>query len=127
MFLIVGVIRYEEEVLSRWPEIFVGCLAFVVIVIGIITWRCCVRRKRRRAAQQAKSMGIATGGQRPQSYRVLEADSTSNLNMHELSPKQPQQWEQDQYGQHNQYSHDQYNQHDQYDQYGQYDSHKGSV
>ena len=47
--------RYEEMVLSRWPEIFVGCLAFVLIVTGIFIWRCCfVRRRKRRAAEAAK-------------------------------------------------------------------------
>ena len=44
---------YEEKILSRWPYIFIGCLAFVAIVIGLIIWRCCVRRKRARAAAKA--------------------------------------------------------------------------
>jgi hypothetical protein len=77
-------------VLSRWPEIFVGCLAFVMIVIGIITWRCCVARRRRRAreAQQAAAMGIAPNGGSGQQYRVLSAQSTSEMNLHEMSTKQ---------------------------------------
>jgi len=36
---------YEEMILSRWPYILVGCLAFVIIVIGLIVWRCCCRRR----------------------------------------------------------------------------------
>ncbi|KAI8978777.1 acid protease [Trametes punicea] len=44
---------YEEMILSRWPYIFVGCLAFVLIVVGLITWRCCVRRRRKREAKSA--------------------------------------------------------------------------
>lgn len=40
-------------ILSRWPYIFVGCLAFVLIVAGLITWRCCVRRRKRREAKAA--------------------------------------------------------------------------
>lgn len=39
--------QYEEMILSRWPEIFVGCLAFVLIVTGIIIWRCCCRKGRK--------------------------------------------------------------------------------
>lgn len=80
--------RYEEEVLSRWPEIFVGCLAFVLIVIGIVTWRCCVRRKRR-MAKKAASMGLATGGPGepgPQ-YKVIEG-SASAMDLQEMGNKQ---------------------------------------
>lgn len=47
-------IRYQEMILSRWPYIFVGCLAFVLIVIGLVIWRCCVRRKRQRELKAAR-------------------------------------------------------------------------
>ena len=40
-------------ILSRWPYIFVGCVAFVLIVAGLITWRCCVARRKRKAARSA--------------------------------------------------------------------------
>ncbi|EKM51671.1 uncharacterized protein PHACADRAFT_261948 [Phanerochaete carnosa HHB-10118-sp] len=82
---------YEEEVLSRWPEILVGCLAFVLIVIGIITWRCCVARRRRRArqAQQAAAMGINAKASPDQpTYKIISAQS-SNVDMHEMSMKSP--------------------------------------
>lgn len=81
--------RYEEEVLSRWPEIFVGCLVFVLIVAGIITWRCCVARRRRRArqAQQAAAMGINTnGGSGQPAYKIVNGQS-SQVDMHEMSTK----------------------------------------
>ncbi|KAH8081983.1 aspartic peptidase A1 [Cristinia sonorae] len=54
--------KYEEKVLSRWPYILVGCLAFVLIIIGVITWRCCLWRKRRNArkANTAAALGIST-------------------------------------------------------------------
>ncbi|KAI0070498.1 aspartic peptidase A1 [Panus rudis PR-1116 ss-1] len=71
---------YEAKVLSRWPYIFVGCLAFVLIVIGLITWRCCVRRKRQRAAKERKaaSMGINTSGQHPPtSYAQFDAPNSA--------------------------------------------------
>lgn len=78
-------------VLSRWPEIFVGCLAFVLIVIGVVTWRCCVARRRRRArtAQQAAKMGIAPGGgDGGQTYKIVNGQA-SDMNLHEMSTKEP--------------------------------------
>ena len=79
--------RYEEKVLSRWPEIFVGCLAFVLIVIGIITWRCCVARRRRRAlaAQHANKMGLAPGGGK--TYNLVSGQA-SDMHLQEMSSKQ---------------------------------------
>jgi len=68
--------QYEEYVLSRWPEIFVGCLAFVLIVIGIVIWRCCIRRKRARAKQSAGLLPTSKG---PLPYRQLEDPSTATL------------------------------------------------
>ncbi|KAI0696263.1 acid protease [Cytidiella melzeri] len=80
--------KYEEQVLSRWPEIFVGCLAFVIIVAALITWRCCVRRKQRRAAQAAK-LGLSSVAGRPKTYSIMDMNSSSaHLNMHEMAPKQ---------------------------------------
>ena len=38
--------QYQEMILSRWPYILLGCLAFVIIVVGLIIWRCCCRRRR---------------------------------------------------------------------------------
>ena len=68
--------RYEEMILSRWPYIFVGCLAFVLIVVGLIIWRCCVRRKQRRAAR-AKAVLLPdtaprSPGPHPVSFRRME-------------------------------------------------------
>jgi len=36
--------KYEEMILSRWPYIFVGCLVFVILLLGLFVWRCCCRR-----------------------------------------------------------------------------------
>jgi hypothetical protein len=47
---------YQEMILSRWPEIFVGCLALASLLVGCCIWRCCCRnrcaknRKRKLAA-----------------------------------------------------------------------------
>ncbi|EMD40139.1 hypothetical protein CERSUDRAFT_71923 [Gelatoporia subvermispora B] len=62
--------QYEEMILSRWPYIFVGCLVFVLLVIGFIVWRCCVRRKRQRAKQAAHATFLP--GDNPATYKQLE-------------------------------------------------------
>ncbi|KAF8906169.1 aspartic peptidase domain-containing protein [Mucidula mucida] len=38
--------KYQEMVLSRWPYILTGCLAAVLIIVGIVCWRCCCRRNK---------------------------------------------------------------------------------
>ena len=45
--------RYQEMILSKWPYIFVGCLAFVGISVGFCVWKCCQRRRARKARQDA--------------------------------------------------------------------------
>jgi len=40
--------HYEEMVISRWPYIFAGCLLFLILSIGLIVWRCCCRKRRKR-------------------------------------------------------------------------------
>ncbi|GBE83097.1 hypothetical protein SCP_0501440 [Sparassis crispa] len=79
---------YEEMILSRWPEIFVGCLIFVLIVAGLITWRCCIRCKRKRAKKQAE--GLFPSG-KIQSYKQLDDPSTATLSSGDLEMKQYQQ------------------------------------
>ncbi|OSD07489.1 acid protease [Trametes coccinea BRFM310] len=58
---------YEEMILSRWPYIFVGCLLFVLLVAGLITWRCCVRRRKKREAKMANVRLPDTGSNAPRS------------------------------------------------------------
>ncbi|KAH9948908.1 acid protease [Amylocystis lapponica] len=67
--------QYEEYILARWPYIFVGCLGFVILVGGLITWRCCKRRRQRRAQQQ--TVGLVPGG--ATSYKQLEDPSSATL------------------------------------------------
>ncbi len=58
-------------VLSRWPYIFVGCLVFVLICIGLITWRCCVARRRRREAAKSRQMRLPdTTPRSPEAHQV---------------------------------------------------------
>jgi len=72
---------YEEKVLSRWPYILVGCLVFVLLVTGLIIWRCCVCRKRRaaRKANTAAALGISTKGlSKPEHAYPLEMQGVSS-------------------------------------------------
>ncbi|OJT08148.1 hypothetical protein TRAPUB_944 [Trametes pubescens] len=81
--------QYEEMILSRWPYIFVGCLAFVIIVISLITWRCCVRKRKQREAKAASTRLLDPSGQRssgaqPISFDRLEGGMMpNNMEMHE--------------------------------------------
>lgn len=76
-------------ILSRWPYIFVGCLAFVIIVISLITWRCCVRKRKQREAKAASTRLLDPSGQRssgaqPISFDRLEGGMMpNNMEMHE--------------------------------------------
>ncbi|KAF8903100.1 aspartic peptidase domain-containing protein [Gymnopilus junonius] len=37
---------YQEKILSHWPYIFIGCLAVVLISVGLCIWKCCCKRCR---------------------------------------------------------------------------------
>jgi hypothetical protein len=53
----------EEKVLSRWPEILVGALALLLIIVGVCVWRCCCGGRKpgmaalRRQKRQRNNMG----------------------------------------------------------------------
>lgn len=81
--------KYQEMILSRWPYIFVGCLVFVLLVVGFIVWRCCCRRQAKearaakKAAKEAKTKGGLEGGALPykrSSYAPLQ-DSASSYSL----------------------------------------------
>ncbi|KAI0647782.1 acid protease [Trametes meyenii] len=82
--------QYEEMILSRWPYIFVGCLAFVIIVAGLITWRCCVHRRKQREAK-ARNMRLPNANPPPRSpaaqtfsfNRLEDGAMPSNMEMRE--------------------------------------------
>ena len=74
-------LRYQEMILSRWPYIFVGCFAFVLIVTGVVIWRCCVARRRRREAKAARMRLPDTTPRSPHPMQI----SFNNLeNGHEM-------------------------------------------
>ncbi|KAJ7601197.1 aspartic peptidase domain-containing protein [Mycena floridula] len=84
--------KYQEMILSRWPYIFVGCLAFVLIIAGLIIWKCCCRKRIQRR-REAKAMKAPSQGFMPvaaQSSPYLPStkdeypqDSQQNFNNHE--------------------------------------------
>ena len=80
--------QYEEQVLSRWPEILVGCLLFLILLVGYCVWRCCCRRKRlaKKAAKQQGGPGaVPGGGFKNSAYAPLQdSQSTTTLVMHPM-------------------------------------------
>jgi len=79
--------EYEEKILSRWPYILVGCIVFILLVIGCCIWRCCKRRRLRRKAAQQKNdenlLGInTTSSRKARPYSQLhDSPSTATLAM----------------------------------------------
>ena len=84
--------KYQEMILSRWPYIFAGSFLLFLLLIGCCIWRCCKRRRARKAkaAKTADKFGDVFSkdlpGQRSlssptrQSYVPLEAKgSTTDL------------------------------------------------
>ncbi|RXW25329.1 hypothetical protein EST38_g510 [Candolleomyces aberdarensis] len=54
--------KYQEMVLSRWPYILLGCLAFTVLSIGFCIWKCCCgRNKKKWSEKSALSKGLVPG------------------------------------------------------------------
>jgi hypothetical protein len=77
--------KYEEMILSRWPYILVGCLVGVGLIIGLIVWRCCCRRK----SKQARNKGYFE--QKSQTYLPLQVQGGG-------APPQQHQHQQQGYG-----------------------------
>ncbi|TFK40750.1 aspartic peptidase A1 [Crucibulum laeve] len=60
---------YQEMILSRWPYILIGCLAFLVLVAGLCIWKCCCRKKTKKTKSQ---MGIFKGKAESSAYLPLQ-------------------------------------------------------
>lgn len=74
--------QYEEEILSRWPYILVGCLTFVFMLIGCCVWRCCKRRRMRKMAARQKLGDNPPDTNRSGPYSQLhDSQSTATLVM----------------------------------------------
>lgn len=88
--------KYQEMILSRWPYIFAGCFLLVVFSVGFCIWRCCKRRRARKAKATGALRGkdnfddvlskdlprrrsLALSTSKRQSYVQLETKSTTDL------------------------------------------------
>jgi hypothetical protein len=75
--------KYQEMILSRWPYILLGCLAFIVIITGLTIWKCCCRKKRKQsdmdlgAAGKKGKQGLFSKKGARESYVPLEAQNRS--------------------------------------------------
>jgi hypothetical protein len=58
------------KVLRQWPYIFLGCLAFVAIVTGLIVWKCCCRRNKKSKPTRTSLLPMGT-----RSYQVCTTSS----------------------------------------------------
>lgn len=70
------------KVLRQWPYIFLGCLAFFAIMVGLIVWKCCCHRKK--AKEQRTS--LLPLGSRP--YKPLEDPAPPSMSMQNLGQYQ---------------------------------------
>jgi hypothetical protein len=50
--------KYQEMVLSRWPYILAGCAVLVVLLLGLIVWRCCCRSRRAKKSRATAGTSI---------------------------------------------------------------------
>ncbi|KZP08675.1 acid protease [Athelia psychrophila] len=90
--------HYEEQVISHWPYILLGCLLFVVLCVSLIVWRCCCRRSGKKGGKKGgfnkgsggRSKGLEAGdgaggsaSQHGQSYAQLQ-DPASMVNLQEM-------------------------------------------
>ncbi|KAJ6585305.1 acid protease [Mycena capillaripes] len=72
--------KYEEMILSRWPYILVGCLVGLALIIGLIVWRCCCRRK----AKASQNKGFFE--QKSQTYLPLQVQGGAPAHHAQPSP-----------------------------------------
>ncbi|KAK7028845.1 hypothetical protein VNI00_014858 [Paramarasmius palmivorus] len=83
--------KYQEMVLSRWPYILMGCLIFVLLVIGCVIWKCCCRRRfQKKNAKGRKEKGESAmfgGTGQPASYLPLQEPNTASS--YDLPLKEP--------------------------------------
>lgn len=81
--------QLEGKVLRQWPYIFLGCLAFVALVVGFTVWKCCCGRnrgkhscyRRRNRDVKTKSLILPTTAPGSQKYRQLHEESSLTMPM----------------------------------------------
>lgn len=95
-----------EKIVSRWPYILAGCLVAVLLIVGLVIWRCCCRRRRaNRLASDQKALPLDNPkkaerqlssdpadlslSQSPNAYTHLDGRSGSIVNVQKSSISQP--------------------------------------
>jgi hypothetical protein len=73
--------HYEARILSHWPYIFAGCLVFVLALVGFCVWRCCRRRKLRKAKQMNTELGLRDAGNKNSAYWPLQDPNASTTSI----------------------------------------------
>jgi len=69
---------YQEKILSRWPYILVGCLIFLLLILGVCIWRCCCRKGAKRGARANRTKkGLFAGESASTSYVPLQEQDHS--------------------------------------------------
>ena len=64
--------KYQEMVLSRWPYILAGCLVGVLLIVGLIVWKCCCRRKKAPSSKANNWVNNKGGAEANTSYVPLQ-------------------------------------------------------
>ncbi|CAK5270493.1 unnamed protein product [Mycena citricolor] len=79
---------YEEKVLSHWPAILVGCLIAVGLLVVLIIWKCCCRKRKGKGTNDAALLS-----QKNQTYLPLQAQGGASMTNvgYAGSPGYPQQ------------------------------------
>ena len=62
----------QAKILSRWPYIFLGCVIFVLLLVGFGIWKCCQRRRRRREKKMNAELGLGGKDQGNRTYLELQ-------------------------------------------------------
>jgi len=60
--------EYQEMILSRWPYILGGCLVLVILLLGLVIWKCCCRRR----AKKTRAASFLPGQRMDNMYMSLE-------------------------------------------------------
>lgn len=73
--------KYQEMILSRWPYIFAGSFVLLLLLIGCCIWRCCKRRRARKAkaAKTADKFGDVFSKDLPGQRSLSPPTSTTDL------------------------------------------------
>ncbi|KZT51784.1 acid protease [Calocera cornea HHB12733] len=70
--------HYEADIMRYLPEIIIGCVAVVTLILGCIVWRCCCT-KRQRLARAQKKRGAYSNTKA--TYRQIDEPGSAPMGM----------------------------------------------